>query len=366
MQTNQVKYSNILSRIFLASIFEEQFVIPVPPPKILENFGIWYEKNILNPDTSNIAIDKPIFLIGLHRSGTTMLQDILCCHPDIAYINNTMHIYRRSFCACENIRKLFNLNLKMERYLQDSVEVEADSPSEGYIVWKNWLREDYFNYDYVEKKITDFSSKELEDIKESIRKIIWCFGGDNKRFFSKNPALLPHILLLQDIFPDAKFVHIVRDARNSSNSMVKLFRLNQQRWKKIKHKCPEFADKNRDISYIAPRLPKLSEYIQKYGPYDIRTTANIWNDGVNFVNQNKDKIANFYEVRYEDILANPQTEIFKIIDFCELPPVNSSHEKIFRKINQVGKVKHQQINQYGDFDIIEKICRKNLLLYRYL
>lgn len=361
----KVNFSNFLARIFFASVSEEQFMVPVPPPKILENFTIWYEKNFLNVDISNIAIKQPIFLIGLHRSGTTMLQDILCNHPDLAYINNSMHVFRRSFCASEEIRKKLNINFRMERYLQDSVEVKADSPNEGYIFWQEWLKEDSNRLNYVERTINYFSTDELEYIKQSIRKIIWCFGGQNKRFFCKNPALLPYLPLLQDIFPDAKFIHIIRDARTCSNSMSKFYRLTQKQLNKIKYKLCNFVHDDKNfIPY--PRLPKLSEYIQQYGPDDIRTTANIWNDGINFVNHNKSKISNFYEIRYEDILANPQSEIFKIIDFCELNTINSNRESFLHKLNQVGKVNHKQSNKYGNFDTIELICRDNLLLYNYL
>ncbi len=293
-----------------------------------------------------------------------MLQDILCMHPDLAYINNTMDMYKRSFCAAEDIRKKLNLNFNMERFLKDSVEVKIDSPNEGYTFWQKWFKEDPCSLDYTERTISDFSAKDLEQIKQSIRKIIWCYKGQNKRFFCKNPALLPYLPLLQDIFPDAKFIHIVRDARNCSNSMVKFYGLMQKQFNKIKYKLPDIACDGDFIPY--PRLPKLKENIQKYGAADIRTTANIWNDGINFVNQNKNRIANFYEIRYEDILTNPQAEIFKIIEFCELAAIKPEQERFFQKLNQVGKVNHSQINKYGNFDIVESICRDNLVLYDYL
>ncbi len=364
MDPIRVEFSNLISQIFLRFVSEEQFIVPVPPPKRLEDFAVWYEQNIINVDISNITIDRPIFLIGLHRSGTTMLQDILCTHPDLAYINNAMDMYTRSFCGSEDIRKKMHLNFSMERYLKDSVEVTADSPNEGYRFWQKLLKEDPCNLDYVERTISDFSLEELEHIKQSIRRVIWCYKGQNKRFFSKNPALVPYLPLLQDIFPDAKFIHIVRDARNCSNSMVKFFDLTQKQFNQIRHKLPDITCEGKFIPY--PRLPKLSEYVQKYGPDDIRTTANIWNDGISFVNQHKNRIANFYEIRYEDILANPKAEIFKIFEFCELADIKPEQERFFQKLNEVGKVNHSQINKYGNFDTIESICQDNLLMYDYL
>jgi|SRR5215218_10657530 len=34
----------------------------------------------------------PLFLVGVPRSGTTLLYKLLCLHPDVAYISNWMRI----------------------------------------------------------------------------------------------------------------------------------------------------------------------------------------------------------------------------------------------------------------------------------
>ena len=359
----KIEYSNLLSRILLISWFERQFAIPELPPKLFEGFLKWYEDHILKVDIRDIRLNRPIFVIALPRSGSSILQDILCTHPDIAYVTNTMHLFRTCFCAAEYFRKRFNLNSRGERYLRDSIEVDSGSPSEGIAFWGEWLKDDPYSLNYVERKIEDFSSLELENIYTSICKIIWCFEGKASRFFTKNPALLPRILLLKDIFPDAKFIHLVRDARTNANSLVKLYNLNADQLAKIRTKTRRPIYNNK-VFIPYPRLPKLSEYIQEYGPDNIRTTASIWNDGISFVSEKKEKLQSFYEVRYEDILVNPKVEIFKIIDFCELPEIKKDNIAFSQKISQVGVIHHK--NVYGHFDVVESICRENMLKYGYL
>ena len=39
------------------------------------------------------------------------------------------------------------------------------------------------------------------------------------------------------------------------------------------------------VSY--PHLPRLPEYIERFGVDDIRTAAHIWRDGMDFVDGNK-------------------------------------------------------------------------------
>jgi hypothetical protein len=345
-------------------VFENQFALPQDQPKLIERLLQWYENNILyTKDVSDIRIDRPIFVIALPRSGSSMLQDILCTHQDIAYITNTMHLFRTCFCAAEYFRKRFNLNASGERYLRDSIEVDSGSPSEGIAFWGEWLKDDPHLLDYVDRKIDDFTSLELEYIYMSIRKIIRCFEGKSSRFFSKNPALLPHISLLKDMFPDAKFIHLVRDARTSANSLVKLYNLNAEQLAKIRTKTRHPIYNNK-VFIPYPRLPKLSEYIQEYGPDNIRTTASIWNDGISFVSEKKEELQSFYEVRYEDILADPRVEIFKIIDFCKLPEIKKDNTKFWQKISQIGVIHHK--NVYGNFDVVESICRENMFKYGYL
>ena len=196
---------------------------------------------------------------------------------------------------------------------------------------------------------------------DAIRKMVYCFGG-RARFFSKNPMLLPQMPLLKDLFPDARFVHVVRDARMAANSLVKLYRLENEKLERLRQKgrLPLAADKP---WLIYPRTPKLAENVQKYGPDDIRTTAHLWNDAETFVHQNKDKLPNFYEVRYEDILADPQKEVLGILEFCGLPEPGQDNTEYWQKLGEFGKIRHK--NVYGDFDGVESICGENMRRYGY-
>lgn len=362
--SSRVEYPNLLSRIILKRHFERQFVIPLEPPsKLLERFMRWYERKVLDVNTCNTRIERPIFLIGLPRSGTTLLQDLLCTHPDIAYITNIMHQFRSCFCAAEDLRKRLKLDFKGERYLRDSIEIRLGSPNEGHMFFAEWRRIDPYALDYVDLRIEDFSPEELEEARRFIRKTIWCFGGEGHRFLNKNTNLVCHVLLLKDIFPDVKIIHIVRDARMCANSMLKLYRETQAQEAKIR---AQWRHRNNTGGLFVPypRLQKLGEYIKRYGPDNIRTTAHLWNDGISSVNEHKDQLPFFYEVRYEDILANPKEEIRRIFEFCELPEIRDCNITFWKKFSQIGIIQHS--NQYDDFEVVETICRTNMQRYGYL
>jgi len=105
-------------------------------------------------------------------------------------------------------------------------------------------------------------------------------------------------------------------------------------------------------------VKKLPEYLRTWGPDSIRTTAHVWNDCLEMVNAVKDQVHHFLEIRYEDILAEPQRRIAQIFDFCELPYPSVSNNEFHQKLASVGRVHHQ--NRYADFDIIEQICAREM------
>lgn len=357
------QYLNPGTRLVFRRLFENQFSIPPPLPWYFKAILKLYDRCLLKVNVTHIKLEKPIFLIGLHRTGTTMLQDLVCSHPNVGFINNCMAYSPENFCGIEKLRKILKMNSEGERILADSVKVSWDSPNEGILFWSNWLKEDPYSLQYHSKKMEDFNWGEIQDIHHSIKEILWCFDGRGQRFFSKNPRLLPHLSLLKDLFPDGKFIHIVRDARSCANSLVKFYRLEQSQLEFIRSRGGKnYFPEGPFISF--PRLPHLAEYVQSYGPDSLETTARLWSDALDWVRGIKDSIPNFYEVRYEDILAQPREEMEKLFSFCELESIPTDHSHYWDKLKEVGKVHH--VNRYGGFDLVEDLCRENLHRYGYL
>lgn len=358
-----VEYANLHSRLFLKSHYERHFVIPLErPPRALEALLRWYERFLLRVDTRTIKIDRPIFLVGVPRSGTTMLQDILCCHPQVAYITNTMHQFRRCFCAAEDLRKRLRLDFRGMRYLADGVQIRPGTANEGQAFLAEWRHVDPYSLAYVEVNPHDITEEDAIRLTETIRKIMSCFAGEEMRFLNKNPSFLPYLSVLQALFPDVKIVHIVRDPRMCAPSLIKLYRRTREQESRIRAALHTRASP--DSPFIPyPRLPRLAEYIQRYGPDDIQTTARLWNDAISLLNQQRTGLYSFYEVRFEDILADPIGELNKICEFCELPRVSGEDAPFWQAVGQVDP--HRQGTPDNTACVIENICRDNMELYGY-
>jgi hypothetical protein len=347
-----VKFPNLLSRLLLQRGFDRQFIVPGETPRLMRWFLTFVERCLLRVDTRGIEVRKPIFLLGLHRSGTTMLQDLLCSLPEVSYITNRMSIHPSNLCAAETVARWLQLDARGERFLRDGVELTGSSPNEGVPFWQSWLGEDPYDYRYVERRPEDFSPDRREAIFNDIRKILWCFWPRGGRFLAKNPCLVPYARLLGQLFPDARFIHILRDPRQTAHSMVKLYRMVQQQLEWIRsHGGHGIYDDRPYMPY--PRLPRLAEYVEQYGPEDIRTTARLWRDGVSLLDEVKDQMPSFLEVRYEDILANPRGSLERILDFCKLDATVQQTE-FAKRLANVGKVPTR--GRYDGSDVIEEIC----------
>lgn len=361
----QANYSSLIARLILKRFFRDQWIIPEAPPHI-GRFLRWYERHRMAIDTSVIALDRPIFFLSMPRCGSSMLQDLMSAHPDVAYITNMMHQFRRSFCAAEHFRQRFGLDVEGERFIGDSVKVSSVSPADPVGTWGDWLGLDPYSLEYTDPRADQLSAAAKDRIAEDIRRVIWCFDhAGGRRFLCKTPAFLPQMQLLNDLFPVAKFIHLVRDPRMSANSLVKLYRRTNEQLNAIRARSRSRSTREDRRPFIPyPRLPRLADYVDEYGADDIRTTANLWRDGVNYFEERKAKLGHYLEVRYEDVVANPRAEIERILEFCELEPVPASNAQFWGALSRVGSIHHK--NRYGHLAEIEEICASEMRRYGYL
>src|SRR5918995_3227120 len=153
---------------------------------------------------------KPILIVGAPGSGTTLLYQTLCSHRDLAYITHNMlraGIWRHGRFVGDHRKALF--------MLQNLIHRDPDSilPTEADIFWAVYFR-DYYNYltenDYTEEMAGYFRKKVLQV------QNLW----SRPRFVNKNLQNSFRVRLLNSIFPDAKFIHIIRDGRAVAFSIL--------------------------------------------------------------------------------------------------------------------------------------------------
>jgi hypothetical protein len=149
----------------------------------------------------------PLFIVGMSRSGTKLLRDLLNQHPRIALPFEESHFIPHFVSRFGNPPS-FSHPKELYRALSKTTFF-WNMQQQGII-----LPEDVFS-DSVDidswASIFQFILKFYARQEESAN-FIW---GD------KTPSYLEHIDLLHDLYPQARFLHIIRDPRDRSLSVNK-------------------------------------------------------------------------------------------------------------------------------------------------
>lgn len=142
-------------------------------------------------------IDRPIFIVGPHRSGTTLLYQILGRHPDVAYFNR----YNKRFPGVPLLAHA------LTRLGSD------DEPLEAQSIWDRFRKGD----DDV-LTAADAGPEVARWYRRLVSRVIRLRGAS--RFLSKYPRLSLRLDWVDAVFPGAFFVHMARDWRAVVHSTV--------------------------------------------------------------------------------------------------------------------------------------------------
>jgi hypothetical protein len=243
---------------------------------------------------------KPILIIGAPGSGTTLLYQTLCSHRDVAYLTHNMFragILRHGRILGDRRRELLILQKLIHRDYTSNLPDEAD----GF-----WMTH-FGYYRYVTEN--NYSEEMAAYFRKKVVAVQNAWG--RPRFVNKNLQNCFRVRLLNSIFPDAKFIHIIRDGRAVAFSL-----LNKKEFGAMNY---ILLDGFKDI--LAERYQPGRSELYNYGL--------AWAE---FVRKAREASlvahGRYYEVRYENLVTDPYSELRKIVDFCELDWYSEFEEKI--------------------------------------
>ncbi len=164
----------------------------------------------------------PIFLLGHWRSGTTHLYNLLG-KGNIAYVDPIAAGLPWEFLTLGHwFRPLLVKALPEGRFI-DAMMVTPESPQEDELAIANMSRLSFYHGIYFPKHFERFFAPGLllEGVSEAERQawmrradhLFWKLSRnhDGRQLVIKNPVYTARAAMLQQFYPDAKFVHIVRN-----------------------------------------------------------------------------------------------------------------------------------------------------------
>jgi omega-hydroxy-beta-dihydromenaquinone-9 sulfotransferase len=233
--------------------------------------------------------DDPIFVIGHWRSGTTLLHELLVLDPRHTY-PNTYDCFAPShfLVSAWLFRPLLGVLMPKQRPM-DNMAAGWDCPQEDEFALCNlgmespYLTIAFPNHapqcqQYLD--LAQVSEEARAQWKEGLRWLLKCITARRPgRVVLKSPPHTARIKTLLEMFPNARFVHIVRNPQVLFPSTLNL-------WKRLW----------RDEGLQVPHYQGLEEYVfetfnRMYAAFD--RDRELLRPG------------QFCEVRYEDLVADP-------------------------------------------------------------
>lgn len=241
-------------------------------------------------------ISKPVFIIGAGRSGTTIMYQCLSTHPEMCWFSNysDRFIDNSLFILMHRVLDVPVLGNRMKRNIINSTGARFNiRPVEAERIYHEYcgLRED------IRTTEVDRDPAAEERLKGLISRHMALTG--KKRFLTKQISNNQRVRLMNAIFPDALFVHIIRDGRAVTNSL-----LNVPFWDSVK------------LWWLEGK--KVSE-CKAEGWDPVRLCAENWKRDVEELLGNRDIFGDRYlEVRYEDFTSDVEGTMNSITEFCGL------------------------------------------------
>lgn len=200
--------------------------------------------------------DPVPFIVGLSRSGTTLLRLMLDAHPELAIPPET-HFIPEVAKACQaaaDPRAAFSRGL-----------TSASTWSDFHLA--------------AEVLETRIGSIDPFDLGDALRAFYGLYAERfGKRRWGDKTNHLWNLKLIQHLLPEARFIHIVRDGRDVALSIKDLW----------------------------------------WGPSSVAEAAEYWRSGIHKARGQVADLLHYREIRFEDLVLDTERHLRQLCDFIEL------------------------------------------------
>ena len=253
-----------------------------------------------------MGIKDPLILIGTGRCGSTIIHETLTLHKNVTYLD-----YRSMLAGYPTGFHRVLMGLQNLPVLGDIVR-GRNYACEDYKLWNKY-------YKGFRKSFRDLNADDVTiKAKEGIREFFSTMLTSSRQKIVIKITGWGRVGFLKEVFPDAKFVHIIRDGRGNANSLLEVDFWNG--WEGTEHwNLGSLNEKNRKI------WEKSNfSYITLAGLYWKIINQKIENDMKTFP-------ADFKIIKYEEFCAEPNKIMKEITDFAGLPFTSHFEKNIDKK-----------------------------------
>jgi hypothetical protein len=221
------------------------------------------------------------FVIGVNRSGTTLLRMMLDSHPALAMPPETHFIPA------------------LEKHLDQVQEPEPEDVVEFLARHRRWGDFGISRADLCQR-LEDAPAIEARFVLRSFYGL-YAKAQGKERYGDKTPGYVKQMPVVQRCLPEVRFIHLIRDGRDVALS--------------------------RDSRLAAEEL-------------SITRLAQIWQRRIRHARRDSKDVKHYIEVRYEDLVTQPEAELRKVCDFAKLDfdfGMMSYHERSGERLQEIAR-----------------------------
>lgn len=159
-----------------------------------------------------VKVDRPLFLIGCGRSGTTLLYEALGRHPELGWFSNISQRYPK-VPATALASRLAEVQPVRARFRRHPIPAEAHAIFDAVRGGARLADEGVLGRH-------DVAPEEAARLRGLVATHLRLQG--KRRFMNKNTRNARRVGYLAEVFPEALFVHVVRDPRATAASLLKV------------------------------------------------------------------------------------------------------------------------------------------------
>jgi omega-hydroxy-beta-dihydromenaquinone-9 sulfotransferase len=280
------------------------------------------------------APDRPMIIVTAGRSGSTILHRILSRHPSAAWIGNYDDRFPNWALLSKVIRAL--------RELPVHVPVRH-RPLE---CWQFW---EYQCPGFSVPKRDMLASDVTPEVRLRLQKALRARTTRRRDRILLKITGWPRIRFLREIFPDALFLHLVRDGRAMALSTIR-----QPWW--VPGEGPEGW----------PWGPLSSPYRERWeasGKSQPELAALAWQMTLDGIEECKHEVNSdqLLEIRYEDLCRDPEVVVGEILRFFDL-----GWAKRIASFLHVNPLVDRTDSSSPDWAVLEAMLAKYLARYGYV
>jgi len=285
------------------------------------SFWHWREKRF-HDEIENTPVPDPLFVLGIWRSGTTHLHNLLVQDDRFAAPNLYQVMYPHTFLSTESFLAPFAGMFAGETRPMDNVRFSiSDDPQEdefslspdGHTFMNQcaFPRTGCHHY----RRLLTFEGASPEDIELWKRKLLWFYRKLTLKYARplvlKSPAHTGRIKTLLEMFPNAMFVHIHRDPHRVVQSTLFMMEQAFAFW------C--FQKPNITIEQV------ISDYGEIYDAF--------------FEQRELIPSGNFCEIAYDDLVADPMTTLRDVYEQLSLPEFEHAESSLETYLASIANYK---------------------------